>query len=394
MVIEVVIIGAGAAGLMCAATAGSRGRRVVVVDHDPRPGRKILAAGGGRCNFTNRTVTHENYLSQNPSFTISALKRFHQGHFLEMVERHGIETEERELGQLFCAGSSREILDMLLAECTWAGVTMKLNTRVEGVRRRTGGNGGFLLGTSGGRLEANSLVIATGGLSLPDMGSTAFGHDLARQFGLDVIEPGPGLVPLTLHPKDLRVVEQLSGIALRAEVTTQGRTFRENLLFTHRGLSGPVVLQASSYWKPGQPIIVNLFPEHDLPALLTDARDRRPKAALATVLAPSLTKRVSHALCQLWGFEDRMGSFGNTALEEIAGHFIRWRLIPSGTEGYRKAEVTLGGIDTAGLSSRTMEARDVPGLYAIGEAVDVTGQLGGYNLQWAWSSGYCAGLFV
>ena len=394
MVIDVVIIGAGAAGLMCAATAGARGRRVVVVDHAPGPGRKVLAAGGGRCNFTNRTVTREHYFSRNPAFAISALRRFDQGDFLEMVERYGIEVEERELGRLFCAGSSREILDMLLAECTGAGVTMKLGTRIAEVRRRPGAAGGFRVDTGDGRLEARSLVIATGGLSLPDLGATPFGHDLARRFGLDIIEPRPGLVPLTLHPADLRVVETLSGIALRAEVSTGDHVFCENLLFTHRGLSGPVILQASNSWKPGQPITINLFPDGDLSALLSDARHRRPKAALSTALAPSLTRRVSQTLVQLWGLDGRMGSFNNPALEEIAGRFTRWRLVPSGTEGYRKAEVTLGGIDTAGLSSRTMEAREVPGLYAVGEVIDVTGQLGGYNLQWAWSSGVCAGLFV
>lgn len=393
MVIDVAIIGAGAAGLMCAATAGVRGRRVVVLDHAPDPGRKVLIAGGGRCNFTNRSVSSENYVSQNPRFAISPLKRFSQADFLELVERHGIDYQERELGRLFCVDSSREILDMLLRECSLAGVTLTLGTRVEGVTRRRDRDG-FSIKTGRGTLEARSLVIATGGLALPESGATPLGYEVAKQFGLDVVAPRPGLVPLTLQPQDLRVVEEFSGIALRAEVSTGGRAFCENLLFTHRGLSGPGILQVSNYWKPGQPITINLLPEADLLQQLRHARGSRPKAGLASVLSPLLTKRIAHALCEWWGFEGRMGSLGNAALEEIAARFTGWRLIPSGTEGYRKAEVTLGGVDTAGLSSKTMEARDTPGLYAIGEVLDITGWLGGYNLQWAWSSGYCAGLVV
>lgn len=392
MVIDVIIIGAGAAGLMCAATAGGRGRRVVVLDHHRSPGRKILVAGGGRCNFTNREVSAANYLSKNPAFPISALKRFGPEDFLEMVERHGIDIEERALGRLFCADSSQEILDMLLAECEGAGVTLRPGVRIGEIRRH--GRGGFVLDAGGRRLETKSLVVATGGLSLPASGATPFGLELAKQFGLGIVAPRAGLVPLTLQPADLRVVEGFSGIALEAEVTTAGQAFRENLLFTHRGLSGPVILQASNYWIPGQPITVDLFPAGDLPGLLRDARAVRPKAALTTVLAAALTKRVAQALCSLWGLEGPMGGFTNKALDEIAARFTAWRLVPSGTEGYRKAEVTLGGIDTAELSSKTLEARAVPGLYAIGEVVDVTGWLGGYNLQWAWSSGYCAGCFV
>ncbi len=381
---------------MCAATAAYRGRKVVVIDHAPKPGRKILAAGGGRCNFTNRDVSIENYLSQNPHFAISALKRFSQYDFIELAERHGIDYKERELGQLFCVGSSSEILDMLLTECEWAGVELKLDTRIEKVAYlgEESDNSGFTLETSGGKVVTTSLVIATGGLTLPEAGATPFGYELAKQFGLGVVAPTPGLVPLTLQPHDLKVVEKLSGIALRVEIATEGRAFRENMLFTHRGLSGPAVLQISNYWKPGQAITVNLFPDLDLLELLKDARDKRPKVELTAVLAAHLTKRVSHALCKLWGFEDTMASFSNDTLEEIAISFTAWRLTPSGTEGYRKAEVTLGGIDTAALSSKTMEAKKAPGLYAIGEAVDITGWLGGYNLQWAWSSGYCAGLFV
>jgi predicted Rossmann fold flavoprotein len=392
MVTDVIIIGAGAAGLMCAATAGARGRRVVVLDHQRSPGRKILVAGGGRCNFTNREVAASHYVSQNPPFPISALKRYGPEDFVDMVERHGIAIEERALGRLFCAGSSQEILDMLLAECEAAGVTLTLGTRIHGIRRRP--RGGFTIDVGDRRLDATSLVIATGGLSLPASGATPFGLELARQLGLGVVAPRPGLVPLTLHPQELRIVEGFSGIARDAAVTAGGQTFRENLLFTHRGLSGPVILQASNHWIPGQPIIIDLFPGGDLPALLRDGRARRPKAGLAAILAPALTKRVAQALCSAWNLEGPMMRLDDRTLDGIAARFTGWRLVPSGTEGYRKAEVTLGGIDTADLSSKTMEARDVPGLYAIGEVVDVTGWLGGYNLQWAWSSGFCAGCFV
>jgi predicted Rossmann fold flavoprotein len=388
---DVIIIGGGASGLMCAATAGYRGRSVLVIEHTRKLGRKILMSGGGRCNFTNIHNGPANFLSDNPHFCKSALSRYPAASFIELVERHGIEFHEKTLGQLFCNESSREILQLLLTECDWAGVQLVTETRVEQIARQ---DNGFLLRTSAGEMRCSSLVIATGGLSIPNGGATGFAYDVARQFGLEVRDTRAALVPFTLQPADLDYIKPLSGIAHPVSVSCNGMQFREALLFTHRGLSGPAILQISSYWQPGDAIEIDLFPDSDLLAWLKQQRDERPKAELQTVLANRMSKRVVQALCQQWGFSGHMADLGNRRLAEIAERFHHWQIKPSGTEGYRTAEVTLGGISTDELSSKTLEAKKVPGLFFIGECLDVTGHLGGHNFQWAWASGVAAGQAV
>jgi predicted Rossmann fold flavoprotein len=388
---DVIIIGGGASGLMCAATAGYRGRSVLVIEHTRKLGRKILMSGGGRCNFTNIHNGPANFLSDNPHFCKSALSRYPAASFIELVERHGIEFHEKTLGQLFCNESSREILQLLLTECDWAGVQLVTETRVEQIARQ---DNGFLLRTSAGEMRCSSLVIATGGLSIPNGGATGFAYDVARQFGLEVRDTRAALVPFTLQPADLDYIKPLSGIAHPVSVSCNGMQFREALLFTHRGLSGPAILQISSYWQPGDAIEIDLFPDIDLLAWLKQQRDERPKAELQTVLANRMSKRVVQALCQQWGFSGHMADLGNRRLAEIAERFHHWQIKPSGTEGYRTAEVTLGGISTDELSSKTLEAKKVPGLFFIGECLDVTGHLGGHNFQWAWASGVAAGQAV
>jgi predicted Rossmann fold flavoprotein len=388
---DVIIIGGGASGLMCAATAGYRGRSVLVIEHTRKLGRKILMSGGGRCNFTNIHNGPANFLSDNPHFCKSALSRYPAASFIELVERHGIEFHEKTLGQLFCNESSREILQLLLTECDWAGVQLVTETRVEQIARQ---DNGFLLRTSAGEMRCSSLVIATGGLSIPNGGATGFAYDVARQFGLEVRDTRAALVPFTLQPADLDYIKPLSGIAHPVSVSCNGMQFREALLFTHRGLSGPAILQISSYWQPGDAIEIDLFPDIDLLAWLKQQRDERPKAELQTVLANRMSKRVVQALCQQWGFSGHMADLGNRRLAEIAERFHHWQIKPSGTEGYRTAEVTLGGVSTDELSSKTLEAKKVPGLFFIGECLDVTGHLGGHNFQWAWASGVAAGQAV
>ncbi len=390
--VDVVIIGAGAAGLMCAAQAGYRGRKVLVLDHAAKPGKKILMSGGGRCNFTNRTVSPANYVCRNPHFVISALKRFTQQDFIDQVERHGIDYHERDWGQLFCNDSSKSIVRMLLTECEWAQVKIQTRTEIKTVTQPE--EGGFEIQTCGGPIRCQSLVIATGGLSFANAGASDLGYRIARQFGLNVLATNAALVPFTLQPEQLQRFGNLSGIAIPAAVSCNGKTFRENLLFTHRGLSGPVVLQISNYWQPGQSVSINLFPKTDLPALLQEARRLRPKAELRNVLAETLTKRLARILCELWQIDRPLGQFSDAGLQEVAERFSNWSIKPSGTEGYRTAEVTRGGVDTDELSSKTMEAKRVSGLYFIGEVMDVTGWLGGYNFQWAWASGFCAGQYV
>lgn len=388
---DVLIIGAGAAGLMCAIEAGKRGRRVRVIDHAKKPAEKIRISGGGRCNFTNLHTRPEHFLSQNPSFCASALSRYTPHDFIALVERHGIAFHEKTLGQLFCDTSSKQIIDMLLRECTDAGVDIRLSTAVEGVSKE---GDHFHLSTSGGMCRSASLVVASGGLSIPKMGATGIGYSLARQFGLPVVPTRAALVPFTLPPEELAYFSPLSGIAIDAVARIGKQQFREGLLFTHRGISGPAVLQISSYWQEGDAVSFDLLPEQSPEALLKQAKRDHPNQELHTVLAQLLPKRVATAFLARYWPEDaprKMTQIGDKALAGLAHHLHQWRVVPDGTEGYRTAEVTLGGIDTHVLSSRSMECVSVPGLFFIGEVVDVTGHLGGFNFQWAWSSGFVAG---
>ncbi len=384
---DVVVIGAGAAGLMCAIRAGQRGRRVLLLDHAEAPGKKILISGGGRCNFTNLDCRPERFLGANPHFARSALARYTQHDFIALVRKHRIAFHEKTLGQLFCDGSAREIVAMLLAEAEAAGVTLLLNHRITDLARAER----FRIETDRGAFGADSVVLATGGLSIPKMGATGFAHDMAHRFGLALTEIRPGLVPLAFGETALELMRPLAGVALEAIARAGRATFREAMLFTHRGLSGPAILQASSYWREGETITLDLLPDRDAPALLLAGKRTRPKAQPQTVLAELLPTRLAQALAAMHLPPRAISEIGDTDLRRLGALLKAWVLKPSGTEGYAKAEVTLGGVDTAGLSSRTMMAKDVPGLFVIGEAVDVTGWLGGYNFQWAWSSGWAAG---
>ncbi|MBB6250281.1 NAD(P)/FAD-dependent oxidoreductase [Nitrospirillum iridis] len=394
---DVIVIGAGAAGLFTAIAAGKRGRRVTVVDHAPQAGAKILISGGGRCNFTNLDAQPARYLSANPHFCISALRRYTPRDFIALVERHGIAWHEKKLGQLFCDNSARDILAMLLNEAADAGVDLRLDCAIGGVRAGDEGvaGGGFVVDTARGQMTAPKLVVATGGLSIPKMGATDFAYRLARQFGLAVVAPRPGLVPFTFTPQDLARTQGLSGVALDAVVKAHKAAFREALLITHRGLSGPSILQASSYWRAGEAITVDLTPDLDLAEHLKAAKRARPNAELKTILGDVLPRRFADRLCGEGGageIESRpLRDLSDKALAAVGEQLRRWTVVPAGTEGYRTAEVTVGGIDTNELSSKTLEAKKVPGLHVVGEAVDVTGWLGGYNFQWAWSSGWVAG---
>jgi predicted Rossmann fold flavoprotein len=389
MKVDVLIIGAGAAGLMCAIAAGQRGRRVLVVDHASKVGKKILMSGGGRCNFTNTGTTPANYLSANPHFAKSALARYTPADFIALVEKHRIAYHEKELGQLFCDDSSKQIVRMLLDECAAAGVTVEANCGVQRVRKTPEG---FSVFTAHGEVHAVSLVIACGGLSIPSMGASGFGYELARQFGHAVLPTRAGLVPLTLSGKHQEHYQDLAGVALPEVETRVGKQgFRAGLLFTHRGISGPAILQVSSYWQPGDDLRIDLLPDMDVSSYLVEQRTARPLAELKTVLGEVLPKRLAQRLCEQW-FESRpMRQYREAELEQIGAQLNAWPVTASGTEGYRTAEVTLGGVDTDGLSSSTMQSKLVSGLYFIGEVVDVTGWLGGYNFQWAWASGQAAG---
>jgi predicted Rossmann fold flavoprotein len=383
---DVVIVGAGAAGLMCAITAGNRGRRVLLLERNEQPGAKILISGGGRCNFTNLEIVPERFLSANPHFCKSALSRYTQHDFIALVERHRIRYHEKTLGQLFCDGSAREILAMLSAECAAAHVDVRSGHSVTDVSR----SDRFRIETDKGSFRSPTLVLATGGLSIPKMGATSFAYDMARRFNLAVIEPRPGLVPLKVDGETLELCRTLTGVSADA-IASCGRTsFRENILFTHRGLSGPAILQISSYWREGDTLSIDLAPSLDARSFLSDRKRTRPKAELKTILSELLPTRLAHALTNAVS-EVTIANVPDRDLLALADRLKRWQLKPVGTEGWGKAEVTVCGIDTAALSSKTMGARDVPGLFAIGEAVDVTGWLGGYNFQWAWSSGWCAG---
>ena len=386
---DAIVIGAGAAGLLCALTAGRRGLRVLVVDHANKVGKKILMSGGGRCNFTNTGTTPANYLSANPHFCKSALARYTPWHFIELVERHGIAYHEKELGQLFCDESSKQIVAMLLAECAAAGVEIRTHCAIERVEHTDAGR--FRLHTAQGRLETPSLVVATGGLSIPSMGASGFGYELARQFGHAVLPTRAGLVPLTLTGKHAERLHDLAGVALPVEARCNGASFRNFLLVTHRGISGPAILQISNYWQPGEDLRLDLLPGQDAEALLREWHHSRRDTELKTLLAEVLPKRFAQRLCEHWLASKPLRQYTPRELDGIAALLRDWPLVASGTEGYRTAEVTLGGVDTDGLSSSTMMSRHVPGLHFIGEVVDVTGWLGGYNFQWAWASGHAAG---
>lgn len=386
--VDVIVIGGGAAGLFCAIEAAKRGRKVVVLEHAERVGKKIGISGGGRCNFTNIHTTPENFLSANPSFCKSALARYTPADFIGLVRKHNIGFHEKKLGQLFCNESSGRIIDMLLNECIDAGVDVACSSSVQSVAKRER----FEVDLGSRKLRSQSLVIATGGLSIAPLGATDFGYRIARQFGLEIEETKPGLVPFTLTKAVLQQLAPISGVSVDASVSCNGTEFRENLLVTHRGLSGPAILQISSYWKPGQAIEIDLLPDYDALKLLTE--HAKSETTLPKFLSQFLPKRFAQAWCDLNFPSQPLNRYPLRQLSEIATKLHHWRVVPSGTEGFKKAEVTTGGVSTNELSSQTMEARKLKGLYFIGEVVDVTGQLGGYNFQWAWASGFAAGQYV
>jgi predicted Rossmann fold flavoprotein len=388
---DVVVIGAGAAGMMCAAEAGKRGRSVLILDHAAKPGEKIRISGGGRCNFTNLNAAPANFISQNPSFAISALRRYTQRDFIALVDRYGIAYHEKTLGQLFCDGSSKQIIDLLLSEMRQGNVELRLSTSVESVEKTLEG---FALKLTQGAVQCRSVVVATGGKSIPKMGATGFGYDLAQQFGLKIVETRPALVPLTLEPTLLERLTPLAGVSVDAVAGCRKTTFAEAMLFTHRGLSGPAILQISSYWREGDEIVLSMLPGVNLFEELRAARAQNGRQALQTALSAFLPKRLAQLIAETEKGPANLADYSDKKLRTIDEAVNRWRFKPAGSEGYRTAEVTLGGVDTRELDSRTMEAKAVPGLYFIGEVVDVTGWLGGYNFQWAWSSGWCAGQAV
>ncbi|MGP1679944.1 MAG: NAD(P)/FAD-dependent oxidoreductase [Burkholderiales bacterium] len=383
---DAIVIGAGAAGMMCAAQIGQRGRRVLLIEHARKLAEKIRISGGGRCNFTNLHCGPANFLSQNPHFCRSALARYTPQHFIALIERYRIKYEQRTLGQLFCVDSAQQIIDMLKSECERGGVHWRMPCEVRAVVRE---GEEFVLNTDQGVFRARSLVVATGGLSVPKIGASPFGYRIAEQFGLNIVPPRPALVPLSFAPETLARYGDLSGIAIDAGVSCNGGRFRENLLLTHRGLSGPAVLQISSYWRAGDAIEIDLLPGRDAEAWLLSEQASRTQ--LNNLLAQALPKRFAQQWCEAHAAVKPLNQFALSALRLLAQDLHCWKVNPSGTLGYNKAEVTLGGVDTGGLSSRTMEARSVPGLFFVGEVVDVTGHLGGFNFQWAWASGHAAG---
>ena len=387
--VDVVVIGAGAAGMMCAAQAGQRGRSVLVIEHYHLLGEKIRISGGGRCNFTNSGAGPSNFLSQNPDFCRSALARYTPRHFIALVEKHGIAYHEKKLGQLFCDDTAQDIIRMLKSECDRGHVQWRMPCPVDHVARTAEG---FAIATPLGPVRCASLVVATGGLSVPKIGATPFGYRIAEQFGLPVVPPRPGLVPLAFAPEALARYGDLSGVSVDAEIACNGARFRENLLFTHRGLSGPAILQISSYWDGRTPLSIDLIPGQDAAEWL--CAQVNSQAQLSTLLAQRLPKRFAQQWCEAHGVALPMKQLGEARLRDVAAQLHDWRVLPSGTLGYQKAEVTCGGVATSRLSSKTMGATDVPGLYFIGEVVDVTGWLGGYNFQWAWASGHAAGQFA
>jgi predicted Rossmann fold flavoprotein len=390
--VDVIIVGAGAAGLMCAIEAGKRRRKVLILDHANKVGKKILMSGGGRCNFTNYYIEPHKYFSHNPHFFKSALSRYTQWDFIELVKKHAIPFHEKTLGQLFCDNKSKDIVDMLLAECDKAGAAIHLSTTVEKIQRMDTNQ--FKIHSSRGSFLCDSLIIATGGLSIPTMGASPFAYKVAEQFGIKVWPTRAGLVPMTLDVNDKEKYSTLSGVSIESYVKNERNEFRENILFTHRGLSGPAILQLSSYWNPGEPISINFLPEQDLLELLKKARLEIPQKQLNSILSMYLPKRVVEVFISPSLAETKLSELSNRDLGAIAEQMHTWVVKPNGTEGYRTAEVTIGGIDCNAISSKTMETKDIPGLYFIGEALDVTGWLGGYNFQWAWSSGWAAGQIV
>lgn len=389
---DILIIGASASGLMCAIEAGKRGRKVIVLDHVNKPGKKILMSGGGRCNFTNYHVSAENYISHNPHFCKSALSRYTQWDFLALVNQYEIPFHERSNGQLFCNNSAKDILNMLLSECEKYSVTIKLKTEISSLEKLPNNN--FQITTDSKNYTCQSLVVATGGLSIPKMCATPLGYKIAQQFGMKVWPTSAGLVAFTLQPADKERFSPLSGIAIESVVSNQRISFRENILYTHRGLSGPAILQISSYWQPGESISINLLPDINLAEMLKEAQQQHPQQQLKNYLALHLPKRVIDALVEESLSDKALQTLSHKEFKSVADQLQNWTIKPNATLGYRTAEVTLGGVDCDTLSSKSMESRTIPGLYFIGEVVDVTGWLGGYNFQWAWSSGWCAGQYV
>lgn len=389
---EVIIIGAGAAGLMCALTTAKRGRQVLLLDHANKPGKKILMSGGGRCNFTNMYTEPSNFLSHNPHFCKSALARYTQWDFIEMVGKHAVPYHEKKLGQLFCDNKSSDILGILLDECDNAGAELRMDTSIEQIEKL---DSGYLLETSAGQFQCQSLVIATGGLSIPTLGATGFGYQVARQFGHTLLPTRAGLVPFTITEPQLKAIcTELSGTSVDCVASCNGSSFRENLLFTHRGLSGPAILQISSFWQAGDTLEINLLPEHDALSWLQQQQAERPNSELKTLLGEIFTKKMANLLAEHWFVSKPMKQYTPAELAQVSDKLGAWQVVPAGTEGYRTAEVTLGGVDTREVSSKTMESLKSPGLYFIGEVLDVSGHLGGFNFQWAWASAYAAAQFV
>jgi predicted Rossmann fold flavoprotein len=386
-----VIIGAGAAGLMCALTAAERGRQVLLIDHANKAGKKILMSGGGRCNFTNMYADPANFASKNPHFCKSALARYTPWDFIAMVSKHGVPYHEKKLGQLFCDNRSKDILKMLLDECQQAGVDLRLDTSVQQIEKT---ESGYLLSTRMGQIASPSLVVATGGLSIPTLGATGFGYEIARQFGHKVLSTRAGLVPFTFSGQLRDLCAELTGTSVDCAVSCNGESFHENILFTHRGLSGPAILQISSFWHPGEVVEIDLLPDRDALEWLQAQQAAFPNRELKTVLGEAFTKKMAALLVDQWFASKQMKQYTSAGLRDIADKLGAWQVVPAGTEGYRTAEVTLGGVDTREVSSKTMESLKSPGLYLIGEVLDVNGHLGGFNFQWAWASGHAAAQFV
>ena len=393
LVTQVVIVGAGAAGLMCALSAASRGRRVLLLDHANKAGKKILMSGGGRCNFTNLYSEPGNFLSGNAHFCKSALARYSQWDFIALVAKHAVPYHEKKLGQLFCDHKASDILDLLLDECAQAGVDLRLDTSISEIAKQ---EAGYQLQTSAGLVSCESLVIATGGLSIPTLGASGFGYQVAEQFGHSLLPTRAGLVPFSITDPQLKMLcTQLSGTSVEdCRVSCKGQSFVENILFTHRGLSGPAILQISSFWTPGDTLEINLLPHLDLPVWLAQQQAERPNTELKTLLGELFTKKMATLLAEQWFVSKPMKQYHPGELLDVADQLSRWQVVPAGTEGYRTAEVTLGGVDTHEVSSKTMESLKSPGLYFIGEVLDVTGHLGGFNFQWAWASGYAAAQYA
>ena len=388
---DVIIIGAGAAGMMSAIEAGKRGRKVLLVDHSEKIGEKIRISGGGRCNFTNVNTHPSKFISKNPNFSISALSQYTQNDFIDLIKKHKIEFHEKKLGQLFCDGSAQQIIDMLLLECEMANVILKKGVNVENIDKQ---GDQYLIDADLEKYSCNSLVIATGGLSIPKNGASKFGYEIAKKFNLNVVETLPALVPLTFNEKILMMCRELSGLSLGAIVSFNKTLFEEGMLFTHRGLSGPSILQISSYWKLGNNININLSPNLDIFYLLEDKKQSNPKQDINNIIAEILPKRLAHMICSENNIDGNISELSNKNLKKLSNAINSWVIKPTGSEGYRTAEVTLGGIDTDEISSKTMMSLKNPGLFFIGEVLDVTGHLGGYNFQWAWSSGFVAGQYA